>query len=81
MAIINDNNAKTRKDWSSKRNDEQRLRHRPHVVNTANNRGTSTVRYYSSVDADIYLGNQFLDEVVSIAWQVQQNATPLFGYN
>lgn len=81
MTIINDNNSKQIVDWSSKRNDEQRLRHRPHVVNNANNRYGTTVRYYSSVDADIYFGNIFIDEVVSIGWQVQQNAMPLFGYN
>lgn len=81
MTIINDNNSKQIVDWSSKRNDEQRLRHRPHVVNNANNRYGTTVRYYSSVDADIYFGNTFIDEVVSISWQVQQNAMPIFGYN
>ena len=81
MAIKNDNYAKQRVDWSSKRNNEDRLRHRPHIINTANNRGSSTVRYYSSVDADIYFGNTFIDEVVNIAWQVQQNTMPLFGYN
>lgn len=81
MAILNDNSAKQRYTWSSKRNDEDRLRHRPHVVNTAENRNNKNVRYYSSVDADIYFGNIFIDEVVSIGWQVQQNAMPLFGYN
>lgn len=81
MAILNDNSSKQRVAWSSKRNNEQRLRHRPHIVNTANNRYENNVRYYSSVDADIYFGNMFIDEVVSVAWQVQQNAMPIFGYN
>ena len=78
MAILNDNSSKQRVAWSSKRNNEQRLRHRPHIVNTANNRYENNVRYYSSVDADIYFGNMFIDEVVSVAWQVQQNAMPIF---
>lgn len=79
--ILNDYNTKTKVDWSSKRNDNDRLRHRPHVVNTSNSRLGNNVRYYSSVDADIYMGDTFIDEVVSITWQVQQNALPLFGYN
>ena len=78
MAILNDNSSKQRVAWSSKRNNEQRLRHRPHKVNNANNRYENNVRYYSSVDADIYFGNMFIDEVVSVAWQVQQNAMPIF---
>ena len=46
MAIINDNNSKQRVAWSSKRNDEQRLRHRPHIINTANN--LHTIANYDS---------------------------------
>ena len=79
--ILNDKYAKQQYEWSSKRSNEKRLRHRPHVVNTAENRNNKNVRYYSSVDADIYFGGQFIDEVVSITWQVQQNTMPLFGYN
>ena len=81
MAILNDGDSKQRVEWSSKRNNEDRLRHRPHIVNTANNRGSANTRYYSSVDADIYFGDVFIDEVVSVSWQVQQNAMPLFGFN
>lgn len=80
MAIKNDGYSKQRFNWSSRRNSEDRLRHRPHVVNSANNRGSSNVRYFSSVDADIYFGEVFIDEVVSIAWQLQQNTMPLYGY-
>lgn len=79
--MLNDNNGKQFVHWSSKRNEQDRLRHRPHIINTANNRGNANVRYFSSVDADIYFGDVFIDEVVSIAWQVQQNALPIFGYN
>ena len=79
--MINDNNGKQFVHWSSKRNENERLRHRPHIINTANNRGNANIRYFSSIDADIYFGDIFIDEVVSIAWQVQENALPIFGYN
>lgn len=81
MTIKNDGNTRQLVNWSSARNDNERLRHRPHVTNTANNKGSKNVRYYSSIDADIYFGNVFIDEVVNISWQVQQNTMPLFGYN
>lgn len=41
----------------------------------------STKRYYSSIDAEIYFGNFYIDEVVQIAYEVSQNTMPLFGYN
>lgn len=37
-------------------------------------------RYYSSLDTEIYFGDQFIDDVVHIRFDVQQNAMPLFGY-
>lgn len=38
-------------------------------------------RYYSSLDAEIYFGNEFVEEVVAIDWQINQGQIPLFGYN
>lgn len=38
-------------------------------------------RYYSVIDAEIYFGNQYVEDVASIQWSVQQNNFPLFGYN
>lgn len=38
-------------------------------------------RYYSSVDVDIYFGEYYIDEIVSLEFQVEQNVMPLFGYN
>lgn len=38
-------------------------------------------RYYSSLDAEIYFGDIYIDEIVHIEYAVQQNAMPLFGYN
>lgn len=79
--MLNDKSAKNIYNWSSARNSEQRLRHRPHIVTSANNRNNLNTRYFSAVDADLYFGDQFIDEVVSIQWQVQQNVLPIFGYN
>lgn len=53
----------------------------PSIVNTVSNSNGKTVRYFSSIDADIYFGDQYIDEVNSIQWQIQQNAMPIFGYN
>ena len=81
MAYKNDTNSRDIVGWSSARNSEDRLSARPHIVNTANNRANGNVRYFSSIDADIYFGDQFIDEVTSINWQVQQNVLPIIGYN
>lgn len=79
--INNDDSGRGSTKWSTQRNPSERLRHRPHISNTSNSRGEGYVQYYSSLDADILFGGIFIDEVVSISWQVQQNAMPIFGYN
>lgn len=79
--INNDNSGRDTIKWSTQRNNNERLRHRPHIANTSNSRGEGYVQYYSSLDADILFGGIFIDEVVNITWQVQQNAMPIFGYN
>lgn len=38
-------------------------------------------RYYSSLDAEIYFGNSFVEEVVDINWSITQSQMPLFGFN
>jgi len=80
-SIKNDNSGRGSINWSTARNNNERLRHRPHISNTSNSRGEGYVQYYSSLDADILFGGVFIDEVVNISWQVQQNAMPIFGYN
>lgn len=79
--IGNDDSGRGSTNWSTKRSSSERLRHRPHISNTSNSRGEGYVQYYSSLDADILFGGIFIDEVVNISWQVQQNAMPIFGYN
>ena len=65
-------------EWNNQRGaSTNKLEERPHVVNTVN----GTKRYYSSVDAEIYFGDMFIDEVTSIEWAVQQQAMPIYGYN
>jgi len=38
-------------------------------------------RYYSNIDAEIYFGNEYVEEVVDINWQIIQGQMPLFGFN
>jgi hypothetical protein len=38
-------------------------------------------RYYSSLDAEIYFGNEYVEEVVDINWSIMQGQMPLFGFN
>lgn len=38
-------------------------------------------RYYSSIDAEIYFGHEYVDDVCNIDWNIQQKTMPLYGYN
>jgi len=38
-------------------------------------------RYYSSIDAEIYFGNEYVEDICDIQWQVHQGNQPIFGYN
>lgn len=38
-------------------------------------------RYYSSIDAEIYIGETYIDDVVQISWAIDQATMPLYGYN
>lgn len=38
-------------------------------------------RYYSSIDIDMYFGDYYVDEIVDMQFQVQQNMMPIYGYN
>lgn len=38
-------------------------------------------RYYSSTDAKLFFGDEELEEIVSINWQMQEPKMPLYGYN
>lgn len=67
------------------------IRNRPDFVNYVSSlagtrkdsqtHGTTNKRYYSSIDAEIYFGDFYVDEVVHIAYSVEQNIMPLYGYN
>lgn len=52
---------------------------------TKRNSGTFNIeqpkRYYSSLDAEIYFSDYYVDEITHIQYTVAQNAMPLFGYN
>ena len=38
-------------------------------------------RYYSVIDAEIFFGNEFVEDIAYIEWNVQQSVVPIFGYN
>lgn len=38
-------------------------------------------RYYSVIDAEVYFGNEYVEDVHDIDWAIQQQVMPLFGYN
>lgn len=67
--------------WSSERSSSgKQLNERPHITNSVLS-AQGEKRYYSSVDAEIYFGDMFIDEVTSIEWAVQQQTMPIYGYN
>lgn len=70
--------SRTYTDWSNSRGySNKTLGERSSITNIVN----GNKRYYSSVDAEIYFGDIYIDEVTSIEWAVQQQAMPIFGYN
>ena len=55
-----------------------------HRVKTANGISVDSAyikRYYSVIDAEVYFGNEYVEDVCDINWSIRQNVTPLFGYN
>ena len=38
-------------------------------------------RYYSSMDAEVYFGNEYVEDIYEIDWEIEQKNAPLFGYN
>ena len=38
-------------------------------------------RYYSSIDAEIYFGNEYVEEVCDINYSVSQSSIPIYGFN
>lgn len=59
----------------------QRLGNKTLFTNIIQNQNNVDVRYFSGIDAEIYFEDVFIDETVQIAFNVQQQAMPLYGYN
>lgn len=38
-------------------------------------------RYYSPIDAEVYFGDYYVEDIVDINYTINQQAQPLFGYN
>jgi len=60
-----------------------KLRNTPLFYNTYSNQLDSlNTRFFSSADAEIWFNDEiFIDDVVQITWQLQQNVQPLIGFN
>lgn len=72
------NNNQSYNDWYNHREDQnKKLEKIPSITNVVNGKK----RYYSAIDAELYFGDIFIDEVSNIAWTIQQQALPIFGYN
>lgn len=64
--------------WNNQRGStDQRLDRIPSITHSVDGK----VRYYSAIDAELYYGDIYIDEVTQIAWSIQQQTMPLFGYN
>lgn len=48
----------------------------PTIVNKVDGK-----RYYSSLDAEIFFGSIYIDEITSIIWNMNQQVLPIYGYN
>lgn len=65
-------------NWTSTRGTTtQQLQALPPITTAVNGK----VRYYSSIDAELYFGDIFIDEVTNIGWSIQQQTLPIYGYN
>lgn len=42
---------------------------------------TTLKRYYSEIDAEIYFGNEYVEDIDYIEWSINESTIPLFGYN
>ena len=68
---------------------DQRPIHTPYVTTyhrrkTANGFSIDSAylkRYFSMIDAEIFFGNEYVEDLATIDWSVNQNALPIFGYN
>lgn len=38
-------------------------------------------RYYSSIDAELYFNNEYVEDVSDIAYTVEQQSLPIYGFN
>lgn len=38
-------------------------------------------RYYSSIDAEVYFGNDYVEDICDIQWSLSQRNLPIYGFN
>ena len=60
--------------------DKSRLRNKNLYTSVVNN-NEGIRRYFSSIDAEIYFGDIFIDDINSIHYEVVEKVLPVYGYN
>lgn len=63
--------------YNTRGSTNQKLDNIPHITTITN----GNKRYYSALDAEIYFGDIFVDEITNIIWTTQQQTLPIYGYN
>lgn len=38
-------------------------------------------KYYGTIDAEVYFGDNYIEDIHDLVWDIDQNTQPLFGYN
>ena len=44
-------------------------------------RPTGTKRYFSTIDAEIYFGEEYMDDIVRLDYSVEEKKLPIYGFN
>lgn len=44
-------------------------------------RPTGTKRYFSTIEAEIYFGGKFMDDIVQLDFSIEERKIPIYGYN
>lgn len=72
---------KSQQDYLEHYSNAQRLGDKPLTQNYVRKTNGESVKYFSGIDAEIYFEGLYIDEITDIAFSVEQQAMPIFGYN
>lgn len=60
---------------------EGNLRDRNKFVSSVNNSSSGVSRYFSSLDTEVYFGQEQIHEIVAIDFTISEPKLPIYGYN